>query len=231
MQVLDDFSAPEEMAADAFSRKMNASWERIQTAQEDGLYYYFQPVDELDGPWVWVEGQRKLMFATYSYLDLLQHPRILGAAQAALQKYGAGSHGVRILGGTIDLHIQLEERIADFTRRAAAIVYSSGYVANLATISTLVGRDDWVLSDKWNHASIVDGCLLAQGQFRRFRHNDMADLERLLAQAPPQADKLIVADAVFSMDGDIFNLPVGCYRSQNGNAEQNNTRYWWLFGW
>jgi glycine C-acetyltransferase len=208
IQKLGELPLSKETAQDAFSHKIDAWWERTQAVQNEGLYYYFQPVENLDGPWVWVEGQRKLMFATYSYLGLLQHPRVLAAAQAALQKYGAGSHGVRILGGTLDLHNQLEARIADFTQRAAAIVYSSGYVTNLATISTLVGREDWVISDRWNHASIVDGCLLAQGEFRRFRHNDMADLERVLQQAPPEAGKLIVADAVFSMDGDIFNLPV-----------------------
>jgi glycine C-acetyltransferase len=207
IQPITALPVAEETAHDAFSHKIDAWWERAQAIREDGLYYYFQPVEDLDGPWVSVGGQRKLMFATYSYLGLLQHPRVLAAAQAALQKYGAGSHGVRILGGTLDLHNQLETRIADFTHRAAAIVYSSGYVTNLATISTLVGRGDWVISDKWNHASIVDGCLLAQGEFRRFRHNDMADLERVLQQAPLEAGKLIVADAVFSMDGDIFNLP------------------------
>lgn len=193
--------------AAGFHDKIDAAWARIQSVKDKNLYYYFQPVDELDGPWVLTEGKRKLMFATYSYLGLLKHPRIVAAAQEAAEKYGGGSHGVRILGGTIDLHVQLEKRIAEFTERADAIVYSSGYVTNLATISTLIGRGDWVISDKWNHASIVDGCLLAQGEHRRFRHNDMADLERVLQQAPKNVGKLIVADAVFSMDGDIFDLP------------------------
>jgi len=192
---------------DAFSAKINAVWNRIEDAREDDLYYYFQPVEAIDGAWVWTQGQRKLMFATYSYLGLLRHPRIVAAAQAALEKYGAGTHGVRILGGTLDLHNQLEARVARFVEREDAIVYSTGYVTNLATISTLVGRGDWVISDKWNHASIVDGCLLAQGEFKRFRHNDMADLERVLQQAPEETGKLVVADAVFSMDGDIFDLP------------------------
>jgi 8-amino-7-oxononanoate synthase len=203
---------------DGFQQKIEALWSRIEDAKEQGLYYYFQAVEDLDGPWVMTEGQRKLMFATYSYLGLLQHPRIVAAAQEAAARYGAGTHGVRILGGTLDLHVQLEGRIAQYTEREDAIVFSSGYVTNLATISTLVNRGDWVISDRWNHASIVDGCLLAQGEFRRFRHDDMDDLARVLEQAPPQAAKLIVADAVFSMDGDIFNLPVALELARKHNA-------------
>ena len=203
---------------DAFSWKIDAMWERVQETRDAHMYYYFQAVDELDGPWVHTEGQRKLMFATYSYLGLLQHPRIIAAAKAALDKYGAGTHGVRILGGTLDVHVELEQTIAHFTGREDAIVYSSGYVTNLATISTLVGRGDWVLSDKWNHASIVDGCMLARGEFKRFKHNDMADLERMLQRAPESAGKLVVADAVFSMDGDIFDLPAAVELCRRYNA-------------
>lgn len=203
--------APEDLGLsepeDAFSAKINALWDRIEEMQEKNLYYFFQPVEELDGAWVWTQGERKLMFATYNYLGLLKHPRIVAAAQAALEKYGTGTHGVRINGGTLDLHNQLEARIAKFMGREDAIAYSTGYVTNLSTISALVGRGDWVISDRWNHASIVDGCLLAQGEFKRFRHNDMADLERVLQQAPEKVGKLVVADAVFSMDGDIFDLP------------------------
>ncbi len=192
---------------DAFSERIDAWWERTAEAKASEHYYYFQPVDSLEGPWVHTEGKRKLMFATYSYLGLINHPRIVTAAKEAAEKYGTGTHGVRILGGTLDLHTKMERTIADFARREEAIVYSSGYVTNLATVSTVVGRGDWVLSDRWNHASIVDGCLLARGKFVRFRHNDMDDLERQLRRAPEDAGKLVIADAVFSMDGDIFNLP------------------------
>ncbi len=209
---------PAEAQQDGFSWKIDAWWERTEAAKEQGVYYYFQPVDELDGPWVYTEGQRKLMFATYSYLGLINHPRVVAAAKAAVDKYGSGTHGVRILGGTLDLHTRMEKRIADFMGREDAIVYPTGYVTNLATVSTLVGRGDWVISDKWNHASIVDGCVLARGEFKRFRHNDMADLERILAKAPENVGKLVVADAVFSMDGDIFDLPAAVELCKKYNA-------------
>ena len=192
---------------DPLRHRIEAWWERTEEAKSNELYYYFQPVDALEGPWVHTEGKRKLMFATYSYLGLINHPRIVAASKAAADKYGTGTHGVRILGGTLDLHAEMERTIAGFARREEAIVYSSGYVTNLATVSTVVGRGDWVFSDKWNHASIVDGCLLARGKFVRFRHNDMDDLERQLRRAPEGVGKLVIADAVFSMDGDIFNLP------------------------
>ncbi len=210
----EDMAALSTMAAtladprhDSFQERINEVLDRIAWSKSLNAYYYQQPVEGLDGAWVIVGGKRKLMFATYSYLGLLQHPDIIRAAQEATARYGAGTHGVRLLGGTLDLHLELEATIARFHGREAAIVYSSGYVTNLATISTLVGKGDWVISDKWNHASIVDGCLLARGEFVRFRHNDMEDLERRLRQAPARAGKLVVADAVFSMDGDIFNLP------------------------
>lgn len=203
---------------DAFAERIDAVWDRIQTAKSQDLYYYLQPVEALDGPWVSVEGKRKLMFATYTYLGLIQHPRVVAAAKAAIDHYGAGTHGVRLLGGTLDLHTKLESTLADYMGRQDAIIYSTGYVTNLATISTLVGRGDWVISDRWNHASIVDGCLLAQGTFKRFRHNDMDELERILRRAPRNVGKLVVADAVFSMDGDIFNLPAAVELCKKYNA-------------
>ena len=180
---------------------------RVDDAKSKEAYYYQQSISEIDGAWVMTADGRKLMFATYSYLGLLKNPYIDQAAKDAIDHYGTGTHGVRLLGGTLDLHLELEQTIARFHGRDDAIVFSSGYVTNLATISTIVGKGDWVISDKWNHASIVDGCSLARGNFVRFRHNDMKDLERRLRQAPEGAGKLVVADAVFSMDGDIFPLP------------------------
>ncbi len=203
---------------DSLQWKIDESAARVQWAKDLEAYYYQQATSELDGAWVIVGGQRKLMFATYSYLGLLQHPYIEAASKAAIDKYGTGTHGVRLLGGTLDIHLQLEDKIAHFHNKDAAIVYSSGYVTNLATISTIVGKGDWVISDKWNHASIVDGCALARGKFVRFRHNNMRDLERRLQQAPYDAGKLVIADAVFSMDGDIFPLPEAVELCRKYNA-------------
>jgi 8-amino-7-oxononanoate synthase len=180
---------------------------RVAGIQEAGLYFYLQPLEELDGAWVTRNGRRMLLFAGYSYLGLIGHPKIEAAAQEALARYGTGTHGVRILAGTLPLHDELEQTIARFKKTEAAIAYSSGYVTNLATVPALVGRNDVVICDKFNHASIVDGCLLSQANFVRFRHNDMADLERRLQQADPDAGKMVIVDAVFSMDGDIINLP------------------------
>ena len=180
---------------------------RVAEVQEAGLYFYLQSLEELDGAWVTVNGRRMLNFASYSYLDLLGHPKIEVAAQEALARYGTGTHGVRILAGSLPLHGELERTIARFKKTETAIVFSSGYVTNLATVSALVGRNDIVICDKYNHASIVDGCLLSHAEFVRFRHNDMADLERRLQQADHGVGKLVVVDAVFSMDGDIINLP------------------------
>jgi len=192
---------------DPIQRRIDEMNRRVAGLREEELYFYLQPLEELDGAWVTANGRRMLLFAGYSYLGLLGHPKIEAAAQEALARYGTGTHGVRILAGTLPLHDELEETIARFKKAEAAIVYSSGYVTNLATVAALVGRNDVVICDKFNHASIVDGCLLSQAKFLRFRHNDMAGLERRLQQADPDAGKLVVVDAVFSMDGDIINLP------------------------
>jgi glycine C-acetyltransferase len=148
-----------------------------------------------------------LQFASYAYLNLLGHPKIQAAAKAALEEFGAGTHGVRVLAGTTRLHVELEQTIARFKKTDEAMALSSGYVTNLGVIAALLGRNDVVISDKLNHASIVDGCLLSRSKFVRFEHNDMEALEKVLSEAPQKAGKLVVVDAVFSMDGDIINLP------------------------
>jgi len=188
-------------------RRIEEMNQRVAEGRQAGLYFYLQPLEELNGAWVKVSGRRMLNFASYSYLGLLGHPKIEAAAQQALARYGTGTHGVRILAGSLPLHETLEQTVACFKRTETAIVYSSGYVTNLTTVAALVGRHDVVICDKFNHASIVDGCLLSQARFVRFRHNDMADLERRLQEADPDAGRLVVVDAVFSMDGDVINLP------------------------
>jgi glycine C-acetyltransferase len=147
------------------------------------------------------------MYASYSYLGLVGHPRINAAAKAAVEMYGTGTHGVRMLAGTLTIHKELEETIAEFKGAEAAVTYTSGYATNLTAISTLLGRGDYVISDKLNHASIVDGCMMSGAKFLRFRHNDMEALENRLKQIPEGASKLVVVDAVFSMDGDIIDFP------------------------
>jgi glycine C-acetyltransferase len=181
--------------------------ERVRSAKEQDLYLYLQPAEAVDGVHVTIKGRKMLQFASYAYLNLLGHPKIQAAAQAALNEFGAGTHGVRILAGTTRIHIELEETIARFKQTEAAIALSSGYVTNLGVIAALLGRNDVVISDKLNHASIVDGCLLSRSKFVRFEHNDMESLERALVESPKKAGKLVVVDAVFSMDGDIINLP------------------------
>jgi glycine C-acetyltransferase len=182
--------------------------ERAAALKARREYFYNLPVAELrGGARVVVDGREMGMFASYSYLGLLGHPRINEAARRAIDTYGTGTHGVRMLAGTLTLHRQLEETIAAFKDAEDAVTFSSGYATNLSVVSTLVGRHDYVFSDKLNHASIVDGCLLSGAKFVRFRHNDIEDLDRRLGETPAGSAKLVVADAVFSMDGDIIDLP------------------------
>jgi glycine C-acetyltransferase len=193
---------------DAVMRRIQAMNDRVSMLKASDLYFYNQAVTEVrSGSRVLVNGREMSMYASYSYLGLIGHPRINAAAKAAVDQYGTGTHGVRTLAGSLKVHDELEATIAEFKHAEAAVTYSSGYATNLSVISTLVGRGDYVISDKLNHASIVDGCLMSGAEFRRFHHNDMADLEKRLQQVPEGASKLVVADAVFSMDGDVIDLP------------------------
>lgn len=193
---------------DAVTKRIAAILERVQQAKDAELYYYNQPITELrGGARVLVRGREMGMFASYSYLGLIGHPKINKAAKNAIDKYGTGTHGVRSLAGTLEIHTELEQTIADFKHAEASLTYSSGYATNLTVVSTLVGRHDYVFSDKLNHASIVDGCMMSGARFVRFKHNDLDDLQRRLEEAPASAAKLVIADSVFSMDGDIIHLP------------------------
>ncbi len=190
------------------TRRIAALKQRVDYIKEHNFYFYNQPVEEmLGGAKVRVNGRVMGMYASYSYLGLVGHPRINEAAKKAVDKFGTGTNGVRTLAGTLTIHNELEETISNFKHTESAITYTSGYVTNLTVISTLMGRGDYVFSDKINHASIVDGCLMSGAEFRRFRHNDMAHLEGLLKNAPSDVSKLVIADSVFSMDGDIIDLP------------------------
>jgi 7-keto-8-aminopelargonate synthetase-like enzyme len=193
---------------DSLTRRVRAITNRVARLKSEDLYYLNMPVAEiLPGMKVRVNGREMGMYASYSYLGLVGHPRINEAAKKAVDEFGTGTNGVRMLAGTLTLHKELEETISNFKHTEAAVTFSSGYVTNLTVISGLMGRGDYVFSDKLNHASIVDGCLMSGAEFRRFRHNDMEHLEGLLKNAPADVAKMVVADAVFSMDGDIIDLP------------------------
>jgi len=180
---------------------------RAREAQAAGYYPFFLPIEASSGPEVIIQGEPKIMMGSNNYLGLTHHPKVLTAAEAALKRYGSGCTGSRFLSGTLDLHEELEERLARFLGREAALVFSTGYQTNLGAVSTLIGRGDYLFMDKLNHASLVDSARLSYGMVCRYPHNDMKALERQLAQAPHGAGKLIVTDGVFSMEGDIANLP------------------------
>lgn len=171
-----------------------------------GLYPYFRTIDSPQDTVVTIDGHEMLMLGSNSYMGLTNDPRIKEAAEAALRKYGTGCAGSRFLNGTLDIHIQLEEAIADFMGMESALAFTTGFQANLGVISALLGRDDHVFIDRSDHASIVDGCRLGFGKIHKFRHNNMEDLERVL-QSHDATGKLIVVDGVYSMEGDIVDLP------------------------
>jgi 8-amino-7-oxononanoate synthase len=176
-------------------------------AKEAGLYPYFIPLTDSEGTEVTVGDHRLIMIGSNNYLGLTTHPQVRGAAIEATRRYGTSCTGSRFLNGTLEMHLELERRLAEYVGTEAALVFSTGYQTNLGTISALVGRGDFVVTDKDDHASIVDGCRLAFGEMRRFRHSDLAHLERVLAGLPEEAGRLVVVDGVFSMGGDIAPLP------------------------
>jgi 8-amino-7-oxononanoate synthase len=171
-----------------------------------GLYPFFRTIQSAQDPEIIMDGRKMIMVGSNNYLGLTNHPKVKEAAIEAIRKYGTGCAGSRFLNGTLDIHVQLEEKLAGFMRKDSALIFSTGFQVNLGVISALVGKDDIVIIDKMDHASIIDGCRLSFGEVRKFRHNDMADLERVLREYEDK-DKMIVVDGVFSMEGDIANLP------------------------
>jgi 8-amino-7-oxononanoate synthase len=172
-----------------------------------GLYPYFIPMSDNEGTEVTFDGRRIIMIGSNNYLGLTTHPKVQAAAKEGIDKYGTSCTGSRFLNGTLRLHQELEERLAAFVGKESALVFSTGMQVNLGAISALVGPNDYALIDKDNHASIVDGCRLGAGKMRRFRHNDQDHLERILKQLPDDAGRMVIVDGVFSMGGDIVNLP------------------------
>ncbi|MBI2794871.1 MAG: pyridoxal phosphate-dependent aminotransferase family protein [Ignavibacteria bacterium] len=183
---------------------------RADEIKELGLYPYFRPVEENEGPVVMLEGRQVIMAGSNNYLGLTADSRVKTAAKDAIDRYGTGCSGSRYLTGTIKLHIELEERLADFLGYEDVLLFSTGYQTALGVISALVQKGDYVISDKENHACIIGGCLLAKGgfaEFVRYKHNDMEDLERVLKRLPDDAGKLVVTDGVFSVSGELVELP------------------------
>lgn len=183
---------------------------RADEVKAKGVYPYFRPIEENEGPVVSIEGRKVIMAGSNNYLGLTAHPRVKEAALKAIERYGTGCSGSRYLTGTIDLHVELEKRLAKFLKKEAVLLFSTGYQTAQGIIPTLVNRGDYVISDKDNHASIVAGNLMARGataDLLRYKHNDMSDLERVLNKVPHDAGKLIVSDGVFSTGGEIVDLP------------------------
>jgi glycine C-acetyltransferase len=184
--------------------------EQISELKQAGLFNVIRTIESPMDAWVTIDGRRLLNFCANNYLGLANHPRIRAAAQKAIDSHGVGPGAVRTIAGTMDLHIQLEERLAKFKKAEACISFQSGFSANLATIPALVGRNDVIFSDELNHASIIDGCRLSRSKVVRYAHNDVADLRRKLDETTEYGRRLIVTDGVFSMDGDIAPLDQIC---------------------
>ncbi len=181
--------------------------QKYDLVKEAGVYPYFHKLNSGQDVVVDMEGERTIMLGSNNYLGLTNHPRVVEAGIKALEKYGSGCSGSRFLNGTLDIHLKLEHDLAEFLHKEAVVTFSTGFQSNLGIISALVGRNDYVICDKENHASIYDGIKLSYGKMLRYNHNDMEDLERKLAFVPNSSGILIVTDGVFSMSGDICKLP------------------------
>lgn len=195
-----------------------AKYDLPQQIMAKGVYPYFRCIESGQDTEVMMSGHKVLMFGSNSYLGLTNHPKVIEAAVEATRKYGTGCAGSRFLNGTLDLHLSLEKELAEFVGKEEAIIYSTGFQVNLGVVSCVTGRNDYILCDELDHASIVEGRRLSFSTAVKFKHNDMEDLERELQKCAPDALKLIVVDGVFSMEGDIANLPEIVRLKQKYNA-------------
>lgn len=184
-----------------------AAFKDATAIKEKGLYPYFRAIESGQDTEVVINGKKVLMFGSNSYLGLTNHPKIKEAAKAAVEKYGTGCAGSRFLNGTLDIHIELERRLAEYVGKEAAVLFSTGFQVNLGVISCLLDRNDYLVLDEYDHASIIDGSRLSFSRSIKYAHNDMDDLRKKLSRLPEDAAKLIVADGIFSMEGDLVNLP------------------------
>lgn len=184
-----------------------ANFTMAKEAKEMGIYPYFRPLSDSEGTIATIDGKEVVMIGSNNYLGLTTDPRVRKASADALERYGTSVTGSRFLNGTLELHLELDHRLAKFVGKEAALVFPTGYQTNVGTISALVQKGDYVIIDKDAHASVVDGCLMARGEMKRFRHNDMDNLEHVLSKLPKDAGKLVIIDGVYSMGGDIAPLP------------------------
>lgn len=181
--------------------------EQLDPIKANDLYAYFRPIQSKQDTEVIIDGKRVLMFGSNSYLGLTTDRRIIEASQEALSKYGTGCAGSRFLNGTLDIHVELEEKLADYVGKEAAVLFSTGFQSNLGPLSCLAGRNDYILLDERDHASIIDGARLSFAKVIKYAHNDMQDLRAKLSRLPEDSFKLIATDGIFSMEGDIVKLP------------------------
>jgi len=184
-----------------------ALFKDAELAREKGVYPFFRPIESGQDTEVIIDGQRVLMFGSNSYLGLTNHPKIKEASKKAIDKYGTGCAGSRFLNGTLDIHIELEERLANYVGKEASVLFSTGFQVNLGVLSSITGRNDYLILDEYDHASLIDGSRLSFSRVIKYAHNDMADLRRKLSILPEDAVKLISVDGIFSMEGDIVKLP------------------------
>ncbi|MEO0122824.1 MAG: pyridoxal phosphate-dependent aminotransferase family protein [candidate division WOR-3 bacterium] len=188
-------------------KKCKATVEAVNRAKSINIYPYFTPIESAQDHRVMINGREYIMIGSNGYLGLAADERLKRAAIEAVQKYGSTCSGSRFLNGTLDIHIRLEKELADFFEKDDGIVFSTGFQTNLGIISAIAGKDDVIIIDRQDHASIIDGCRLSFAEVKKFKHNDMNDLERILKSIPHNKGKLIVVDGVFSMEGDVINLP------------------------
>ncbi len=184
-----------------------ASFKEANAIKEKGLYPYFRSIESAQDTEVIIDGKKVLMFGSNSYLGLTNHPKIKEASKNATEKYGTGCAGSRFLNGTLDIHLELERRLATYVGKEAAVLFSTGFQVNLGVISCLLDRNDYLILDEYDHASIIDGSRLSFSRSIKYAHNDMDDLRKKLSRLPEDAAKLIVADGIFSMEGDLVKLP------------------------
>jgi 8-amino-7-oxononanoate synthase len=206
----------ETKAADVFSKAYE--FKKADEVKALGLYPYFKPLTETDGTVVVIDGRQVIMAGSNNYLGLTNDQRLIEAAQKAITQYGTGCTGSRYLNGTLDIHLKLEEELAKFMNKEACVLFSTGYQTNEGSIQTIAGRNDLIYSDKDNHACIVVGTMCSNAKTIRFNHNDMFHLRKLLERADPAAGKIIVSDGVFSMSGQLANVPELVNISQEFNA-------------